>query len=51
MVFYCGHINIHPLIKPNKVFTFLLCRISLGKIGTVKGDISLADSILLESEV
>lgn len=49
MVFYCGHVNIHTLIKPNRVFCFLLCRLKLGKIGTVKDEVSLADSVLLES--
>jgi len=50
ILFYCGHINIHPIAKPNKVFSFLLCKLNLGKIGTVSEDISLADSILLESQ-
>ena len=50
MIFYCGHVNIHSQIRPNKIFTFLLCRLDLGKIGTIKDEVSLADSILLESD-
>ena len=50
MVFYCGHVNIHTLIRPNKVFTFLICRVNLGKIGTIRDEVQLSDSILLESQ-
>ena len=50
MVFYCGHINIHSQIRTSKVFTFLLCGLNLGRIGTVNDEISLVDSILLESD-
>jgi hypothetical protein len=50
MVFYCGHVNIHSLIRPNRVFSFLLCRLHLGRIGTVRDEVSLADSVLLESD-
>lgn len=50
MVFYCGHLNIHSLARPGKIFTFLLCRLNLGRIGTVKDELALADSVLLESE-
>jgi hypothetical protein len=50
MVFYCGHLNIHALIKPGKVFTLLLCRLRLGRIGMVGAGEGLADSVLLESE-
>ncbi len=37
-------------MRPNRVFTFLLCKLDLGKIGSAKDDLSLADSVLLESE-
>lgn len=50
MVFYCGHVNIHALIRPSKVFTFLLCKLKLGKIATVQDEFSMADSMLLESD-
>jgi len=36
IVLYCGHVNIHPKIQPNKVFTFLLGRVRLGRMGTLK---------------
>lgn len=48
MVFYCGHINIHGLAKPGMVFTFLLCRVKLGRVCKAREAGSNADSTLLE---
>lgn len=50
MVFYCGHINIHGLMKPGKVFTFLLCKVQLGRVGRVREAGKGADTVLLEGE-
>lgn len=50
MVFYCGHLNIHSLARSGKIFTFLLCRLNLGRIGTVQDELRLVDSVLLQSE-
>jgi hypothetical protein len=34
VIFFCGHVNIKKYhSEPNKIFTFLICKVSLGKIG------------------
>jgi len=40
-------VNIHPIVQPNKVFTFLLGKVQLGKMGTLKDDVTLLDSMLI----
>lgn len=50
LILYCGHVNIHPNIKPNKVFTFLMGKANLGRMGTLKEDVTQLDSMLIESE-
>lgn len=41
--------NIHKhLAHPHKIFTFLISKVSLGKIGTPKDDVSSCESIFIE---
>jgi hypothetical protein len=47
---FCGHVNIHPQTTPNKIFTFLLGKVALGRKGTAKDDVTRLDSILIDSD-
>jgi hypothetical protein len=50
IVFRCGHLNIHKqTLQVNKVFSFLLCKINLGKIGTIRDQENI-NSILIDPE-
>lgn len=47
---FCGHVNIHAQSQTNKVFTFLLGRVALGRRGTARDDVTRLDSILIDPE-
>ena len=50
LMVFCGHVNIHSHSQPNKIFTFLLGRVALGRRGTTRDDVTRLDSILIDPE-
>jgi hypothetical protein len=51
VIFFCGHVNIKKYHQePNKIFTFLLCRTSLGRIGKFKDPLDKVDSVFIPPE-
>lgn len=48
LMVYCGHVNIHSQSQSNKIFTFLLGKVALGRRGTARDDVTRLDSILID---
>jgi hypothetical protein len=48
VIFFCGHINIKKYhAQPNKIFTFLICKTNLGKIGKFNDSNRVIDSVFI----
>lgn len=47
---FCGHVNIHTQSISNKIFTFLIGKVALGRRGTAKDDVTKLDSILIDND-
>lgn len=50
LMVFCGHVNIHSQSQPNKIFTFLLGRVALGRKGTTQDDVTRLQSIFIDPE-
>ena len=49
LIVYCGHVNIHSQAIQNKLFTFLIGKVSLGRKGLHTDDVTKLDSILIDN--
>jgi hypothetical protein len=51
LIVSCGHVNIHSQAASNKLFTFLIGKVCLKRVGLPSDDVTRLDSILVEDGV